>query len=185
MWLYNEFIEMSAIRVAIVMRPINERLTGRQLGEISCSTSVCHKGREGRPKVLHMLGVLPICWAAEMVDRHAQTFHHRLQATFRTDTVRLVSACPTLILKEKFCILPVPSMRIDKARRVNHRQFLPSPVLRNDALGPFATAMPAHRRLRKCTQSTEPAPSMPLVWALPRTYSLTLETDSRLVRRRW
>ena len=124
MWLYNEFIEVPAIRVAIVMRPINERLAGRQLGEISCSTSACHKGHEGRPNGLHMLGVLRL-WATYMVNRHAQAFHHRLQATFCTDTVRLVSACPTLIFKEKFCILPVPSMRVDEARRVNHRQILP------------------------------------------------------------
>ena len=74
--------------IAIVMRPVLERVAVRELTQILRSIPTAGEDLEGRPELLHVFPVLrvrrfPIIW----FDRHPKGLHHRLQAALRAKPI--------------------------------------------------------------------------------------------------
>ena len=72
------FLEMASAGIAVVMRPIVERIAVRELTQILRSISTADEALEGRPELLHVFPVLRIRRFPVRFDRHPKGLHHRL-----------------------------------------------------------------------------------------------------------
>ena len=105
-------VEVVAIRIPVVNRPVRERIRGRDERQISCPASTAEESRKPRPKRVYMLLVLR--WNSTRPNRHVEAPHDRLQATLGTQSIQLIRVCPTMTLKKQLGVLPVPVMCITK-----------------------------------------------------------------------
>ena len=80
-------LEMASTGIAVVMRPVIERVAVRELTQILRSIPTVDETLEDRPELLHMFSVLLISRFPIRFDRHPKGLHHRLQAAFRTEPI--------------------------------------------------------------------------------------------------
>ena len=81
------FLEMAFTGIAVVMRPVIERVAVRELTQILRSIPTVDEALEDRPKLLHVFSVLLISRFSIRFDRHPKGLHHRLQAAFRAESI--------------------------------------------------------------------------------------------------
>ena len=121
-------LEMTPVRVAVVMRPVGEGRPVRKRAQMPRPAPISCELLEDRPEIPHMHAVLPRFWCSGLIDRHPEDLHHRLQTAFRAEPVQLIGVRPAVVLEQQLRVRPVTAMGVVEVSGVRHLSSISLPA---------------------------------------------------------